>query len=145
VASDPLRAVDTSVLLRYLLRDHPTLAPAAQHLVESPAPLGVTAVALAEVAWTLTGPRLHVDRGQVVDVLVHLLARENVVGLGLDKAQAMAALLRCRPATGGANFGDALIAASARSAGVAEVYTFDQRFARAGLSPVSPPAPPASS
>ncbi len=100
--------------------------------------MGLTAVALAEVGWVLAGPRYRRDRAEVACQLVDLLGRENVVTVGVDKAEAQAALLSCAAPTGAAHFGDALIAACARSAGVREIYSFDRRFSRAGLAPVEP-------
>lgn len=134
-----MRAVDVNVLLRYLLNDIPEMAERARRQVESYEPLGVTPVALAEVAWTLAGPRYRIDRGAVATQLVELLARENVVLVGFSKEEAQAALLTCGSGAGGASLGDALIAACARSAGVREIYSFDQNFSRAGLSPITPP------
>jgi predicted nucleic acid-binding protein len=43
-----------------------------------------------------------------------------------------------RRPVGAPDFGDALIAAIARSSGVTEVYAFDRRFERAGLAAVQP-------
>ncbi|MBI3969730.1 MAG: PIN domain-containing protein, partial [Chloroflexi bacterium] len=125
---ETLRAVDSSVILRYLLKDDPVQSPAARDLIESDTPLGVTGVALAEAAWVLTRQRRGLDRTHVATLLSDLLARNNIVCIGLDKREAQAALLRCAAAVGGADFGDALIAAAARSAGVTEVYTFDAQF-----------------
>ena len=139
MGAERLRAVDANVLLRYLLRDVPDQAEKAWRLVESEEPLGLTAVALAEIAWTLTGPRHRRDRAEVAAQLIDLLARENIVTVGFDKAEVQAALMACASPAGGASFGDALIAACARSAGLQEIYTFDQRFARAGITPISPP------
>ncbi|MGQ9675332.1 MAG: PIN domain-containing protein [Chloroflexota bacterium] len=134
-----LRAVDANVLLRYLLGDIPEQAEKARRLVDSDRPLGLTAVALAEIAWTLAGPRYRRDRRRVAMELIDLLSRENIRGVGFDKSEAQAALMACASESGAASFGDALIAACARSAGVEEVYSFDQRFSRAGLTPVLPP------
>jgi predicted nucleic acid-binding protein len=135
---EPLRAIDANVLLRYLLSDVPEQAHRARRLVDSEQPLGLTAVALAEVAWTLAGPRYRRARATVATQLIDLLARENIVTVGFDKAEAQAALMACAVQVGAANFGDALIAACARSAGVQEIYSFDQRFARTGLTPLAP-------
>lgn len=140
-ASGAPRALDTSVLLRYLLQDDEVQSPLAKALIESETRLGLTAVTLAETAWVLAGPRLRIDRSKVADTLLRFLARENVICVGLDKREAQAALLRCDPATGGADFGDALIAACARSAGLTEIYSFDEQFAREGLAAVAPEAP----
>lgn len=138
-APEPLRAVDTSVLLRYLLNDVPSQMPRVLRLVESEQRLGVTAVALAEMAWTLTGPNYGWRRAEVAARLIELLGRENIVAIGFDTAEAQAALLTCAAPIGAADFGDALIAACARSAGIDEIYSFDQQFARAGITPVPPP------
>jgi predicted nucleic acid-binding protein len=133
-----LRTVDANVILRYLLNDVPSQAQAARTLIESDRPLAICPVALAETAWTLVGSRYRHNRALVAGLLVELLARENVVTIGVDKAQAQAALAACGAPTGGPSFGDALIAAAARSAGLTEIYSFDRRFARAGLTPVPP-------
>ena len=138
--SEPLRAIDANVLLRYLLRDIPEQAEQARRLIESDRPLGLTAVTLAEVAWTLAGPHYRRPRSEVAQALIELLARENIVAVGFAKVEARAALMTCTPSVGAANFGDALIAACARSEGIHEIYSFGRRFARAGLTPVSPAA-----
>ncbi len=134
-----MRAIDANVILRYFLRDNHDLWQRATVLIESPEVLGLTPVALAEVAWTLAGPTYALDRTAVASELITLLTRQNVEPLGFDKAEGYAALLTCLPPQCQADFGDALIAASARSFGVNEIYSFDQRFARAGLTPVPPP------
>jgi predicted nucleic acid-binding protein len=136
--TEPLRAVDANVLLRYLVGDVPALARDARALVDSPRPLGLTAVALAEVAWTLTSSHYGWDRATVADRLGKLLARQNIVAIGFDKQEGLAALSACQRDTAPADFGDALIAASARSTGIVEIYSFDRRFARAGLNPIAP-------
>lgn len=135
---EPLRAIDTNVLLRYLLRDVPAQAEQAERLIDSGRPLGLTAVTMAEVAWTLTGPYHHRDRTVVAHLLMEVLARDNIVPIGFDKREALGALLACTSPTGAANFGDALIAACARSVGVREIYSFDRHFSRAGLRAVVP-------
>jgi predicted nucleic acid-binding protein len=138
VAEPPLRAIDANVILRYLLGDVAEQAEKARRIIDSEQPIGLTAVAVAEVAWVLGGPLYGLARRQVAGHLIDLLARENVLTIGFAKAEAQAALLACTADMQPAGFGDALIAASARSAGIEEIYSFDQRFARAGLSPVSP-------
>jgi predicted nucleic acid-binding protein len=131
-----VRAIDANIILRYLLNDNRIQSELAAQLIDSDRPLGLTAVALAEVAWTLAGPRYGRARGDISQALIDLLARRNIIAIGFDKAEAQAAMLTCLPETGAATFGDALIAACARSAGVREIYTFDRRFARAGLVPI---------
>lgn len=136
---EPPTALDANVILRYLLNDVPEQGEKARTLIDSHRPLGLTSVALAEVAWTLAGPRYRRGRATVALQLMDFIARENLVALGFDKAEALAALLGCTREVGGADLGDALIAACARSAGVQEIYSFDRRFSRAGLIPIPPP------
>ncbi len=136
---EQLRAIDANVLLRYLLKDIPEQAEKARKLIDSDRPLGLTAVALAETAWTLAGPRHKRNRGKVATELIELLARENIMAVGFDKVEAQVALVACAGETGAANFGDALIAACALSAGIEEIYSFDQGFSRTGLTPMPPP------
>jgi predicted nucleic acid-binding protein len=131
--SAPLRLLDTSIIVRYLSNDIPALAEPARGLIESDAPLGVTTVALLETAHVLQHPPYAHPRAAVVDALVELLQRENIEGIGVDKMHAAVALLLCR-ASGTVSFGDALIAATGRSAGINEAYSFDGRFSRAGLT-----------
>ncbi|MEJ7652743.1 MAG: PIN domain-containing protein [Chloroflexia bacterium] len=106
-------------------------------MIDSGRLLGLTAVALAEIAWTLAGPIFRRDRTDVATLLLEVLSRENIVAVGFDKAEAQAALMACTSPTGAPNFGDALIAACARSAGLQEIYSFDRRFARAGVTPIT--------
>ena len=133
-----MRAVDANVVLRYVLDDLPEQAARARRVIDAAEPVAVTGIALAEVAWTLTGPRLRINRAAVAQVLLDLLGRENIMAAGFDKGEAQQALQLCLPTAGGADLGDALITACANSAGIAEIYSFDQRFARAGLTPVLP-------
>lgn len=110
----------------------PKLAQWARALIDSDTPVGMTPVALLEAAHVLRNPPYNHPREAVVDALVALLQRENVQGVGVEIDHAAAALMLCRSSTA-VSFGDALIAATARSAGVTEAYTFDARFARSGL------------
>jgi predicted nucleic-acid-binding protein len=138
VTNDRIRAIDTNLIVRYVVADDPAQSLAARRVIESDELLGITPVALAEAAWTLTGSVYRIGRSHVAEALLHLLARQNITCLGFAKQDAQAALLRCRPDAGAADFGDALIAASARSAGVTEAYSFDVRFARSGMAVLMP-------
>jgi predicted nucleic acid-binding protein len=140
VSDAPLRALDANVVLRYLLADVPAQSEAARRLIDSDEALGLTAVALAEIAWTLSGPTYRVERPTVARLLIDLLTRTNIVAVGFDALEAQAALTACTAPSGGAGLGDALIAACARSAGISEIYSFDERVARAGLARVVPGA-----
>ena len=118
-------AVDANVLVRYLLQDDPEKGPAAARLLDGTEELGVSLVTLAETAFVLS--RVYgVPRERVVDELVTLLRKRNIVVLGVDKALAASVLLLCRP-SGRVNYADALINADARTHGAEALYTFDGR------------------
>ena len=124
-------SVDTSVLVRYFVQDHPLRGPAAQRLLDGEREVCVSLVAVAETAFVLTR-NYGVPREEVVDSLVGLLRKRNVSVLGIDKSLAAAALLMCRP-SGRVSFADALINADARGNGVSTVYTFDAQFPAEGM------------
>jgi predicted nucleic acid-binding protein len=134
----PLRLLDTSVILRYLTEDIPEQAEQARALIESTTPLGLTTIALLEAAYALRREPYRFSRDEIIDVLVRLARRRNVRGVGVDKTHVAGVLRRCK----GANVvsvGDALLTATAWSAGISEIYTFDRQFARAGLQPADLP------
>lgn len=132
----PLRAVNTNALLRYLLGDVPEQSERAKKLIDSGEPLGLTVVALAEVAWVLAGPRSRLSRLQAAEWTLRVLNLENMQPIGFDLDEMRLALLAC--ADGSADLGDALIAGCARSGGITEVYSFDMRIGRTGLTPIIP-------
>jgi predicted nucleic acid-binding protein len=124
--------LDTSVVVRYLTGDPARLAARAARIIESGETLAVTDVVIAETAFVLSSV-YGVARPAVVDGLVQLLQRENVVTLRLDKGSVVQALLMCRP-TKRVSFADAMVWAAARSSRAEAVYTFDDRFPREGVS-----------
>ncbi|MFT5719308.1 MAG: putative nucleic-acid-binding protein [Oleiphilaceae bacterium] len=68
-------AIDTNVLLRYLLADDALQHKKAKNLIEKNKVL-VTDVVLAETIWTLTGKRYSLSKEQVCEVL-HSLMSDN--------------------------------------------------------------------
>jgi predicted nucleic-acid-binding protein len=125
-------AVDTNVLVRYLLQDEPEMGPAAAKLMDDGRRLGVSLVALAETAFVLSS-NYGVPREKVVDSLVELLRKRNIEVIGADKALVASALMLCRP-SGRVNYADALINADARAHEASKLYTFDERFPPEGLA-----------
>ena len=123
--------LDTSVVIRYLTGDSPELADRAASIIESEDGLWITDGVLAEVAYVLMSVH-QVSRVLVVDSLVALVQKQNISTYALDKGLVLQALQMCRP-SGRVSFADALVWASARSAGAEIVYTFDQRFPSDGL------------
>ncbi len=123
--------LDTSVLIRYLTGDTPELADRAAEIIEGGDDLWVTDGMLAEVAHVLMSVYRR-PRDSVVDGLVAFVQRQGIFTYALDKGLVIQGLLMCRP-SGRVSFNDALIWASARSAGSEIVYSFDQRFPSDGL------------
>ncbi len=116
-------SLDTNILLRYLLKDHPGLSPRALTIVADNACF-ISRAALTEVVYTLESyyraPRADVCRA--LDVL-----------LGLDRVTIEDRAVTERAVgwyRSGMDFGDALIAASSHAS--ARVATFDREFARLG-------------
>ena len=132
LAADPQSEfLDTNVVTRYLLQDHPHHPPRARALIESERRLSISLITLAEVGYVLT--RLAgVPRGDAVDALIELLERENIEVHEVPTDLAVQALRLCRP-SGRVNFGDAMLWAMARNASPARVWTFDERFPGAGI------------
>ncbi len=127
--------LDTSVVVRYLMRDQPHLASASERVIEGEDLLLISDVAIAEVAHVLMST-YRVARERVVDQLVAFLRRDNVGTLHLPKELAVGALAQCRP-SGRVSIPDALIWAAARSEDI-PVYTFDRRFPTDGITVLSP-------
>ena len=120
-------AVDTNVLLRYLLDDDPEQSPRAARLFGRDDRILVTDVVLAETLWTLAGRKYRASRADLAAV-VYGLFREPAVDF--EDKQATWQALGDFEATA-ADFQDALILRKAQ--GVAELrqellsalYTFD--------------------
>ena len=62
-------AVDTNVLLRYLLNDHPDQSSRAAALFEAHDKILVTDVVLVETIWTLKGKKYKQDRESIARVV----------------------------------------------------------------------------
>ena len=127
--------LDTSVVVRYLMRDQPDLAAASARVIENEDLLLVRDVAIAEVAHVLMST-YGVARERVVDQLMALLQRDNVDMLHLPKELAIGALAQCRP-SGRVSIPDALIWTAARAEDL-PVYTLDRRFPAGGITVLSP-------
>ena len=126
-------ALDTNVLLRFLLRDDEEQAEAAARLLRRLTledPGFVSREVLVELVWALEYTYRY-SRDQVATVLNELL---NVAALQIEWAsevvEAAGGYRR-----GGADFADRMIAAAARRAGAVPLYTLDRKAAR--LSDVS--------
>ena len=126
-------AIDTNVLLRYLLDDDHAQAVKAQKLIKGNKIVLITDVVLVETIWTLKGRKYKLDKERLVAVVQALFKEPNirfengqVVWLALNdyrKAKLVKGKL--------ADFSDALIAnkakfiANQQSRNLKAVYTFD--------------------
>lgn len=118
--------LDTSVIIRYLTRDHPDMFERAVQIIEGTDELIITEGVLGETAFVLSSV-YRMSRQQTIDFMVALVERENISTYTMDKAFVLQGLIMCRP-SGRVSVSDAMIWAAARTAGASAIYTFDQRF-----------------
>ena len=62
-------AVDTNVLLRYLLNDDPIQAAIAEKLINGKDCVLITDVVLVETIWTLKGKKYQLNKTDLVTVI----------------------------------------------------------------------------
>ena len=121
-------AIDTNVLIRYLVRDDIRQAEAARALLESLSPENPAFIcreALIETVWVLERS-YRLARTQIADLLEELRYTDSFIfeaGDDLDRAT-----LRYR--SGGADFADLMILSAAQRTGANPLYTLDRRLAR---------------
>lgn len=71
-------AVDTNVVLRYLLNDDKTQARKAAALIRRHKRVLITDVVLAETVWTLKGRRYKLDKSEICKVVNALFAEPGI-------------------------------------------------------------------
>ena len=119
-------AVDTNVLLRYLLRDDEVQAERSRRVFESDERILITDVVLAESVWTLIGRRYRASKVDVVAVVEMLLQEPNV---RFEDDEVIWSSLQAYRQTA-TDFADALIVHKALKTAAIDneltaVYTFD--------------------
>ena len=121
-------ALDTNVLVRYLVDDDAEQAKAARALLEgltSERPGFVCREVAIEVVWVLE--RAYRFRpAQIADVLVELIATDSIVVEAADDVARAAFSYR----QGGVGFSDLMILSAVARVGAAPLHTFDRRLAR---------------
>ena len=131
-------AIDTNVLLRYLLADDVSQYTKAKTLIMSQRPVLVTDVVLAEAVWTLTGKRYSLDKVAICTVVRALVGDSAFV---FEDNQVVWSALRdfeeAKPVRGKElDFADALIAhkshkvAADSGAPLSAFYSFDRAVAQ---------------
>ena len=135
-------AVDTSVLLRYLLQDDEEQAARANAVFDAGQTVLVTDVVLVETTWTLSGRKYELPKAQLVAVLERLFSEP---GIRFEDDQVVWRALHAyrsdraageTGATGHIGFADALIVFKALRTAASDgerldgVYTFDAAMQR---------------
>ena len=130
-------AVDTNVLLRYLLGDDEKQAQKADLLINGDELALITDVVLAEVVWTLAGRKYQLDKEGIINTIEALFKEPN---LHFEDDQvvwrALHAYRNAKPVKVGrrkkeVDFADALVVCKAQKIAAAcsdrlqAVYTFD--------------------
>lgn len=116
-------AVDTNVLLRFLLADEPTQHRAAVQALESAGTVIVPLVALCEVAWVL-GRTYNLTRSEIATTLRALTGIESVEH---DVAEVEAGLAML---DAGGDFADGVIARQGRLKRADVFISFDRKALR---------------
>ncbi len=131
-------AIDTNVLLRYLLRDDVKQANKAKKLITGDHKVLVVDAVLVETTWVLKGKRYNLNKEQIIDTIMLLFAESNIVFEDGQvvwcalKDYVLAEPIKIKDKTKRADFADALIINKAIKYGqihdisVAPVYTFDK-------------------
>jgi predicted nucleic-acid-binding protein len=127
-----MKALDTNVLVRLLVRDDERQAQRARQLLlraqEAETPLLVTDAVVLEVIWVL-GSAYAFPRDEILDAL-ELLA--DFPALRLQSHDVVRQLVRVGRSTR-LDLADLLIGLAARNEGCESTLTFDRRLARSEL------------
>ena len=121
-------AVDTHVLVRYLVRNDPEQAEAARALLQSATaarPAHVCREVVVELVWVLERAYGY-SRDRIATILEEVVATEGLVVEAADDVARSA--FRYLSATAG--FADVIVLAAAGRAAALPLYTFDGKSAR---------------
>lgn len=121
-----MRAIDTNVLVRLIVRDDVRQTEAAETFVAKGA--WVSQLVLAEATWVLQSV-YDLDTRRVANAIEMLLNHRDLTVQDADVAHAAVTAFRRRPALG---FSDCLIVEIARKAGHLPLGTFDRDLGRLG-------------
>lgn len=121
-------ALDTNVLVRFLVQDDPMQAQLATKVIDQltdDAPGFVSREVLIELVWVLERA-YRLGRPDIATALDGLLSAIELEVEGSDEVAPALELYR----NDGFGFADLMIAAAARRAGATEMVTFDRKAAR---------------
>ena len=123
-----MTALDTNVIVRYLVGDNAEHAEASRALLDGLTPGNpgfICREVVVEVAWVLERS-YRFTRTRVAGALMDLTASDSLMVENSDDVAAAAHRYR----QGGAGFSDLMILTAAERAGATPLYTFDRRLAR---------------
>lgn len=121
-------ALDTNILVRYLVRDDERQAQSARALLESLAterPGYACREVVVELVWVLERA-YGVSRERIATILLDLVATQSLVVEAADDVARAAFRYRA----GGPGFSDLMVLAAAERSGARPLYTFDRKAAR---------------
>ena len=119
-----MRAVDTNVLVRLLVRDDPAQVDAAEAFIAKGA--WVSHIVLVETTWVLDAVYER-SAGQIATAVAMLLEHNELTVQDSDVVAAALEQFRERPALG---FSDCMVLQTATRAGHVPLGTFDRHFAK---------------
>ena len=119
-----MRAIDTNVLLRLIVRDDSRQLVAAESFVSGGA--WVPVLAISEAMWVL-GSAYRLGANQVADAVEMLLNHKDLVLQDAETVTGALDLFRAKPALG---FSDCLLMEMARKAGHLPLGTFDRDLSK---------------
>ena len=129
-------ALDTSVVVRYLVGSPPAQAERARALIDGPDDLALPLVTLVETAHVLRSV-YSAPGPAIVDALLDLVQRDDVAVLGMATSVVVDSLVAAR-SNPGRPIPDTLLVGAARAAGALPVATFDRGMRRYGVAMVEP-------
>lgn len=131
--------LDTNYVVRYLTDSPPEMAAQAAQVIDSDEPLILSELVILESGYVL-GSVYKASREDIVDGLIGLVQRKNILLPTLPKSRALAALEMCRSSKR-YSFMDAFLWAQVLESGPrGRIHTFDGRFPSAGITVLSAPA-----
>ena len=72
-------AIDTNVLLRYLLNDDIEQSPKAKKIITGIDKILLTDIVIIETVWTLKGKKYKLDKEQIIETIYKLFEEPNIV------------------------------------------------------------------
>ena len=72
-------AIDTNVLLRYLLDDDASQSKKATSIIAGQSKVLITDIVLTETIWTLKGKKYNLDKESIIKVINTLFSEPNII------------------------------------------------------------------